>query len=280
MENFFERLWIRTPYQVYYEDLGFRLSLYVLLSTIVITQLFLFLKISKKEEKRNGFSPSSIKYYKFAFIGIVLMVLNLLFSSISLFLSNGEIMLFGHEKSIFYLMGNLLLFFGLSQISIEVISFTKIGRKAFLIAFNFTQIVGIIGFMVIFWDIFIPNNPFDRQIEVILAGFGFLFLTILMVTALFLVKELGNDPSKLEVMRLRFLFFGILVQIGQLISRISILLVEGNEDLMRILSFYVSPAIDLMGYPVTLILLHWSIFTPNWLIVRAGIIPKEFSALL
>ncbi len=280
MENFFERLWIKTPYAVNSEDLGFRLILYLILFQIVVIQYVYFAKVAKVEEMKNGFSPPTMKYYKFAFLGIIFMVTNLLFSSISLFISNGKIMLFGHEKSIFYLLGNLLFFFGLTRISVEVISFTRLGRNIFLVAFNITQIVGIVGFLVIFWDIFTPDNPFDTQIEMILAGFGILFLAILVITSYFLINEFRNDPSKLEVLRLKFLFFGILVQIGQLISRIIILLAEGNEDLMRVLSFYVSPIIDLLGYPLTLILLQWSIFTPNWLVVRAGIIPKEFASIL
>lgn len=280
MENYFERFSILTPYPVYHDDLMFRLTLYLSLSILVVFQLFSFMRKAQKEETKNGFSLPTIKYYKIAFFGIALMVSNLLFSSISLFFSNGRIMLFGHEKSIFYLLGNLLLFIGLTRIGIEVISFTQVGKKAFLLSSNFTQFVGFTGFVVVFWDILMPTNPFDRRIETILAGFGLLFLLILMVTSIFLIKELGNDPSRMEVLRLKFLFFGILVQIGQLIARIIILLTQNDESLMRFFSFYVSPTIDLIGYPLTLIFLRWSIFTPDWLVIKAGIIPKEFSSIL
>ena len=278
MQNLIDLIAISYPFGVEKEALYARLLIYAVLTTVLTILLIAFFIKSKWETEKNGFKDPSLNYYLVTIIGIFLMTVNLMLSSISLFLTNGAVMVFGYQKSLFYLLGNLLMFFGLVKISLSVISFTRKGRARFLTLFYLTQIVGIVGF------IFVLGNMFqimrDVKIASIVQGFGILFFLILMISAINVFKEFENDPSKIEVLRMNFLLFGILVQIGQLIARVLILQFQQDRITANILNFYVSPLIDLAGYPLTVIFLYWSIFTPKWLFVKSGVVPKNYEALL
>ncbi len=281
MENLFQKLSIPTPYEANHADFIFRFLLYSVLIIVAIIQTLCFFKKANAEKKKSMIGREILWYYKIALIGICLMIGNLFFSSMSMYLTHGKFMLFGHQKSILYLSGNLLLFFGLVKISLSVISLTQRTQKIFLMAFNFTVAIGIIGFITIIWNFLEPSTLFlNENIDKILAGFGFLFLSVLILTTLFLLREFENNPSKMESLRIKLLLTGIMVQIGQLIARIAILVFESNSRIMKIFSFYVSPLIDFIGYPISIFFIWWSIFTPNWLYIRSGVVPKEFAKIL
>ncbi len=268
------------PYPVSENLINFRILIYSG-SLFFISIILLIFYVKTKRDVSNPFMKKLSRSYWNSLVGLGLINLNFFLTSLSLLLTHGKIMIFGNEKSFFYLLGNLMFFFGIMKVSLNIISFTKFGRKLYIL-FSYSVIaIGILGFMMIFSEIYLHNsNKYLITGNFVLKIFGMLYLLLLLVSLVALTLERKNNPSKIELMRINFLSLILLLQTSQLILRLLILFFQNNQFVSVYLIFFISPILDFAVIIVCAVLFYWSIYTPTWVMIKFSVIPKGYQSVI
>jgi hypothetical protein len=277
-----EKLSIIFPYAVSQEYLLFRLTIYSILITLELILIYHFLHTSKKEEEKNGMKNPLTNSYLITFIGFFLVTLNLFLSSLSLYITQGKLMIFGHEKALLYSLGTIIILYGLTHITTSIIDLSHNSQKIFKISFLIAILIGLAGILIIVNEIvnFFPATYTIIDTNIVIMMFVTIYFILLLSASVGLIIQMYDSPSPIEVLRLTFAMFAFIIQISQLFVRGGILIYENNSEVFTYLVFIVSSLVDFLGYPLTILFLSWSIFTPYWLQVKARVVPKEYAYLL
>lgn len=280
--DLFELFSILFPYPVESSIIEFRLILYCVLFVIQLGLIYYFHETSAREEAANGLRNPLTKYYMATFVGFLLMTVNTLISSISLYASQGKVMFLGHEKAVLYSIGTIIILYGLTNISSSIIGFGPRSERIFKISFYLAILIGSVGVIYVFLHTLnlFPVLESIIEVNVILSTFMAFYFLLLIFVSVGLFFQYRDSPSPLEGLRIRFALFAFLIQLLQLFLRGGIVLNEGNSTVFTFLVFIASPVVDLFGFPLTILFLSWSLFTPMWLQIRTNVIPAEYRYLV
>jgi len=281
MLNFLTPFVENYPYPVSESLINFRIYLYGLLIFILFFLTYSFIVKSKREEEINGIRNPLTKSYLAAYCGILFISLNVFISSFSLFLSDGRLILFGAYKAVLYNLGTLILIIGLVNSSLSIIYFNDFLRNVLKISYYFAILLATLGQVIVILEAFGVSHGFlSSKLPLILATGGLLYLFVLGTSCLGLIQQLRYNASPIERLRIQLLVFTFIIQIVQILARVVALVVASNPELFNLFSFIIYPLIDFIGYPISMIFLLMSIYTPNWLQIKMNIIPKEYANLI
>ena len=103
-----------------------------------------------------------------------------------------------------------------------------------------------------------------------------------MVFITSMLFEMSGDPSKIEKLRLKLLSVALALTVLELFSIAlgSIAKRNQNPEQFVYVSTYIIPLTYLFTFPIMYLLFLWSIFTPNWLLIRAKVIQPSFREYL
>ncbi len=269
------------PFPVTDWFLQFRMILYTILIGILLLLTYFFLDRSKKEEETNGLTNPLLKYYMASYFGILLISLNVFLSSLSLYLSGGKLIMFGAYKAILYNLGTLILIIGLVNLSFSIIYFNEYLLLLLKSSYYAAVLLATTGqFIVLAEALGFTHGLLTPKLSLILSVGGLLYLVVLIVSILGLVQQLKYNASPIERLRIKLVAITFVIQIIQLIARVGALMSASNQFIFNIFSFIIYPIIDFVGYPISLVLLLSSIYTPQWLQIRTNIIPKEYANIV
>ena len=268
------------PYASTKPMIVFRLALFFVLLIILTTFFIYFLYKTKKEEKKNQLKTPLTKFYLSAFLGLICIALNAFISSFYLYYTNGKYILFGYQNAIIYNFGNLLLIVSLVQIMKNLVYFNSLLLKTLNLLYILGIATAVVGQIFVIADIFGFAGFVNIQITTILALGGILFMLVMIGASIGLFQQLKYNASPLEKLRLYCIIITFGILIFQLLARILTIFAVNNQNFFNMLTFFIYPLIDLLGYPIFCILLIWSIYTPLSLQIKMKIIPKEFAHLI
>lgn len=246
----------------------------------IITPQFV-LNLYRLYTQRNASGSNAVKNYSLMYFGVYATFLNSYFLRISIFFTNGELSVFGQEKGVLFVFGILLYLMGVVSVSFTIINFrarTKQIIQVIAFAFYFFAIMVMLSMCMI-----ILGNTAIIETAIILqsiaATTGVIFFILFIVSFLF---EMRNDPSKIEKLRLILLSIGVFMMVIELLSigAASFSKTIERPDLFLFVSAYFIPVVYLVCQPIMYLVFNWSIFTPNWLLIKAKIIQPSFREFL
>ncbi|MHA2249744.1 MAG: hypothetical protein ACXAD7_05250 [Candidatus Kariarchaeaceae archaeon] len=254
--------------------------LIIILCILIITPLFVY-NLFHLWNQPSYSGSTIVKDYTYMIVGVYMMFLNSFLLRVSIYFTDGEYSVFAQEKAVLYLFGIFVYIKGAVNVSLGIVNFRKKTiRNIKLIYYIFISLaISVITtqFLVIFENQDIVE--ITLALQSVASMCGVLFLLMFIVSFLF---EITNNPSKIEILRLKLLSFSLLMMLIELffVGFTSIAKRIDDPGLFLSLSTYAIPLTYLITVPIMYLLFQWSIFTPNWLLIRAKVIQPSFREFL
>lgn len=257
------------------------ISFVIMMIAFVIVSVQMFYIISKIRNESSTTGSRVQRNYIIMYLGIYLTFMNSVFLRISIFLTDGQYSVFAQEKGVLFFAGTTIFVYGLTQVAFSIIDFRKRTKTIITLIFYIFLVIGVVVLFVQSLIILGQEQYVDLVLllETISAA---LASTVMLIFIVALFFEARSDPSKIEQLRLNLLSIAtIFVIIIFLVIGVSSPIKDaGNAELFVTLTTYIIPTTYLFAQPLMFMIFFWSLLTPNWLLIKAGVIQPSFKEFL